>query len=585
MTTANPQAPPLAAGGGTPPPPPRPAARTATKLPRYEQLDAFRLIVITVVIFHTYQHSRGPSGFVLQLGTLSDSIVRNLDWLLSFYFIMTGFGVAVQLMRATIAGKSLPAPRDFVIKRLARLVPLYILVFLIVWEIRYAGTETQWNDLLWGITLMQSWSSEHIFRTIDPAWYLSVEIFFVFVLAAVGIPLMRRISKLRDEQARWRGCTAFAVALILIGLTWKGVAAWQGVDYDEWGIWFAPPAWVDIWGAGMLFGLAVMRWDRPDRWAPRGVPLLMVLAALAWLWFLTVISDQGWLPRFARWDSSTFALIGLMAAAVMTPPERRTRKIMGSAPIQLIAGISYGVFLWHAPIMNAFEPAFPLNTPEEWIVSTLALLAISFLVSFFTLRWVELPGQGFARIHLPERRRRWADARPIPTKVRPGDAVPAELAAILGDALPTPGVVLIGGAEKERPPGQDDGISVALRTLQAERFAMNVAGGDVAAVIAEDPERLRRRQAFDELDLPVRPADGARIAQSVGIGGLRQRWGPVVPARVALVIDGDGVVRDVLTDREGARLVRRAVDAAAPVARPGRGLGGGFDAGARPEPI
>ncbi len=137
-----------AAAGATAPPAGR-APKAPTKLPRYEQLDAFRLIVITVVVFHTYQHSRGPSGFVLQLGTLSDSIVRNLDWLLSFYFIhdrLRDRGAAdAHGDRGPFAPGAAGLPRQAT----RRLVPLYLLVFLIVWELRYAGTERQWNDLLW----------------------------------------------------------------------------------------------------------------------------------------------------------------------------------------------------------------------------------------------------------------------------------------------------------------------------------------------------------------------------------------------------------------------------------------------------
>jgi peptidoglycan/LPS O-acetylase OafA/YrhL len=555
-----------AAAPATPTPTPRAVEQRApTRLPRYEQLDAFRLVALTVIMYHTYQHSRGPSGFVLQLGTLSDSIVRNIDFLLSFYFILAGFSVSVQFIRPVLAGRTVPASRDFLIKRLARLVPLYMLVFLLVWELRYAGTERQWSDLLWGATLMQSWSTKHVFATIDPAWYLSVEINFVIVLAAILLPLLRRISRIPTERRRWQACIGIAAVLIVIGIAWKAVAQVQGVPYDDWGRWFAPPAWMDLWGLGMLFGMAVMRWDRPDRWAPRGIPLMMVVAALSWLWLLTVLADQTVLPRSARWLFSGFALLALLGASVMTPPERRTRKIMASKPIQTLAASSFGMFILHAPIMRAFETAFPLQTPAEWAASTLALIALTALLGFYTLRWIELPAQGLARIHLPERQRRWEGARPIAGRLRPGDPYPAELTTILG-SVPSPGVVLVGPSEFERPPSQDDGTGIALATLQTERFAMLAAGGDVAAVIADEPARLRRRQEFDQLDFPVEAADGNRLAQKVGVGGLRQRWGAVVPARAAIVIDAGGIVRDVLHDPDGARLVRRAIDAAAPVA-------------------
>lgn len=540
------------------------APKATPKAPRLEQLDAFRLIVIAVITFHTFQHSDGGGGIVLPPGTVIGSIMGNLDFLLAFYFLMSGFAIAVTLLRTTIEGKPLPATGAYVGKRLVRLVPLYLVVFLTVWELRYAGTEKQWADFFWGVTLMQSWSTDHIFATIDPAWYLSVEIGFLIATAVLVLPLLRRVSRLASPAARMRAVIAIAVGAIALSLAWKLGLAAGGVAYDEWGRWFAPPAWMDLWGIGMLFGLGVMRWAKADRHAPRFAPLAVVVASLSWLWVLVILADQAALPRTVRWIAASAGILGLMIASLMAPPQRITRRVMASRPIQTFGACSFGMFLVHAPILRylSSQEVLPLHTTEQWVLSTVALTALSAIIGWFTLRYIETPALGLVRLHLPERARRWHEARPIKARLQVGMPCPELLETEFGVG-PGPLVVLVSPASRLRSPSQRDPGMNALLELFANRFLVDAVGGKVAGLIGRDPLRMAPgRIEADTINLEMSGRTGEEIVKQVGVAGHRLRSGMIVPERVAIVVSAQGTVIGLLREEDGIELARAAVDLA-----------------------
>lgn len=545
----------------------KPAAK---KAPRLEQLDAFRLIVIAVITFHTFQHSDGGGGIVLPPGTVVGSIVGNLDFLLAFYFMMAGFGLAVQLLRPTLEGKELPSTGAFLVKRLVRLVPLYLIIFLLVWELRYAGTERQWQDLYWGVTLMQSWSTKHIFATIDPAWYLSVEIGFLLAAGFLLLPVLRRISRLERPEHRLRAVIALAVGIIVLSTAWKQGLAAMEVPYDHWGRWFAPPSWMDLWGIGMLFGLGVMRWATADRFAPRGVPLALVVGSLSYLWALVILSDTDHLPRTIRWICASVGLLGLMVASLMAPPERITRRVMASTPVQKFGACSFGMFLVHAPILRYFSHLgwLPLNTTAQWAWSTVALIALSALVGAFTLRFIETPLLGLARIHLPERSRRWHEARRIKPTLRPGMPCPG-IVRELFPVKPGPLVLLAGPTSRLRSPRQKDPNMNALLELVSNRFLIEAVDGSLHGLVAREAPRVQQPLGVeaDAINLEIEVISCEQMVQAVGLGGYRLRSGQIVPDRVAIVVSPAGIVVGVLDEQNGIELARQAINLALDSAR------------------
>ncbi len=147
-------------------------------------------------------------------------ILGNIDVLLPIFFILSGFALYYQLGGAVLQGKPLPASRTWLFRRALRLLPVYYLVFILVWVWRYGGSTMQWQDLAWGGLLMQTWSTDHIFRTIDPGWYLSVEWHFALVVAIAVLPWMRTIASW-PMRSRIVGLLVPPLVLAAITLWWR----------------------------------------------------------------------------------------------------------------------------------------------------------------------------------------------------------------------------------------------------------------------------------------------------------------------------------------------------------------------------
>src|SRR5690606_14084174 len=136
-------------------------------------------------------------------------------------FLLSGFALYYQLAGALLRGRPLPRSGAWLWQRALRLLPVYYVVFLVVWFWRSGGGEMQWLDLAWGLSLMQTWSTEHIFRTIDPGWYLSVEWQFALLSALVILPWLRLVSAW-PARSRLAGILLPPLALIALTIWWRG---------------------------------------------------------------------------------------------------------------------------------------------------------------------------------------------------------------------------------------------------------------------------------------------------------------------------------------------------------------------------
>ncbi|MDO9356186.1 MAG: acyltransferase, partial [Solirubrobacteraceae bacterium] len=283
---------------------------------RLQELDAFRALMVLVVSFHAYQASSGDlDAHALRDLSVGGVLLGNVDVLLPIFFVLSGFAIYYQFAAMVLGGKELPGSRLWLFKRALRLLPVYFVAFAVVWVVRYGGGEEQWKDLGWGLLLMQTWSTDHIFRTIDPGWYLSIEWQFAVVTAVVIMPWLRTISKW-PMRSRMAGLLVPPVVLTAITIWWRLSLEKAGVPGDHWGAWFAPPSWAMMYGAGMLLGLALVL-RPPHLWRlPKPAPTLIFWGATAFLIKLQLWRGE---DRFATIWYFHLAIIGVtlwMVAAI-----------------------------------------------------------------------------------------------------------------------------------------------------------------------------------------------------------------------------------------------------------------------------
>jgi peptidoglycan/LPS O-acetylase OafA/YrhL len=112
-------------------------------------------------------------------------------------------------------------------------------------------------------------------------------------------------------------------------------------------------------------------------------------SALASRWFLCVPALTFLLPLIQFWNSRVYQTVGLsalhlgIALSLRHMMERRYR-LLNSAPVMWLGGISYSLYLWQQPFLDRWSSApwaaFPLN-----LVLSVVLAAASYYL-------VEKPG-------------------------------------------------------------------------------------------------------------------------------------------------------------------------------------------------
>ena len=144
---------------------------------------------------------------------------------------------------------------------------------------------------------------------------------------------------------------------------------------------------------GALCAIALQHW-RP---AGRQVATLQVaglIAGAAVLWSYAEVSDTG--SSFYHGGAPLFAVLVavVIAAAVQSGPSP-LRAVLSPAPLRWVGRISYGVYLWHWPMIVWLTPArvhlhgLPLDVVR--VAATFSVAALSFYLVECPIRFGELP--------------------------------------------------------------------------------------------------------------------------------------------------------------------------------------------------
>lgn len=396
----------------------RAAAHPAVSGGRYAALDSLRgLCACLVALMHF------PSS-----GPIFDSpLIRHSYLMLDFFFVLSGFVIAHSY------GHRLESPRQvkmFLCLRFGRIYPLHLIMLFLLLALESLKLLTSmgtsmvpvtpafappWRGmdsvlanlaLLNGLGFYNTWNI--------PSWSIAIEFFayVAFALAAMlGLLSHRRL--------------AGAAALAIVAL-----ALFAGPDMDVlygWGVLRCL--------AGFSIGVLVHRMilrtpDSADTRAPTGVWLQeagMILAVLA----------------FVAWAGDTrasFAAAPLFAVAVAVFARERgaISRMLATYTMTKLGELSYSIYMIHMPLQYlfikcafAFEkmsgvPLTQLDTSspvptrfiaDDPVIGTFAYLAMLLLVigvSMLSRRFIEIPGQRFARKFAQHR---WGERRITP---RPG---------------------------------------------------------------------------------------------------------------------------------------------------------------------
>lgn len=464
------------------PPPPR------SHLPG---LDGLRGVAVLLVVAYHALPERLPGGFV------------GVD----VFFVLSGFLITALLLREKERSGSVRLG-SFWVRRVRRLVPaLVVMLTLVSAATLTVGHETGSGlrsqvvgALTWTsnwIQIHQGWSysDQHLPPLLNHLWSLGIEeqfyLLWPLLLLAALVVLKRRVSLY--------AVAALALASIALMAFWYRTGdpnrAYMGLDSHAFGL---------LLGAALALSAAphLIGSDAADETtgtvSARRRTLLAVLGLAVIMGFAAAVtwnSDANFLGGLGL---ASLASVAVIHAAANRGP---VASVLGWAPLRWLGERSYGLYLWHWPLIVF---AVRLAPPTDAELAASLAVAVAVLVSAMSYRWVEVP---MCRDGIGATLRRWRSALQDRRARRPRIVATATALA----------VVLAGAAMWQAP-------------AESEVENMLRVGQDVVIDSADDIES--RPEPVPE------PSASARACQPVAEGAPVTAFGDSVTVAVAPVLMG-----------------------------------------------
>jgi peptidoglycan/LPS O-acetylase OafA/YrhL len=341
-------------------------------------LDGLRgLAALAVVCLHVWMytsaHRPGRSDLI-------DAVVGEFRVAVGLFFVLSGFLLVRPWVAASRGERPLPALGPFALRRIARVGPAYWVAMTGTFALLAGsghGREADAGSLPVFVVYLENVFSSTRGKLDPPMWSLGIEVMFYAALPLIGLALMRAA-----RHRRVAGPLLVCAALTSAGLAWSFVGV-RGHWPNE--TMWTLPTYLPLFACGIAAAV-IAHGRHPTRLA--AFSLLLAGTAL-------VLAN-------GRWHESGTGFVGHVVAdlpagvgfgAIVAVVAARPAGLLSLAPFRALGTLSYGVYLWHMPVMFALmlRGAFPATAGEALprvLGPTLAIAAASWwLVERPALRW------------------------------------------------------------------------------------------------------------------------------------------------------------------------------------------------------
>jgi peptidoglycan/LPS O-acetylase OafA/YrhL len=315
--------------------------------PRFPLLDPLRAVAALCIVV---THTAGWSGF--NAAHALGAWTARLDCGVAIFFVLSGFLLYRPFVAARLDGRDRPRVARYARRRALRILPAYWTALIVVAVLLPRDAPGVFGSHWWAyFGLVQSWSSATIIGGLSVAWSLSVEAAFYVLLPVYALVMARLLrGRSRDDQAR--------VELAVLAVTGVLAVAMRTVvhvaDPDTVYLNTLPGTWA--WFCGGL-SLAVLSAWAPERLRPaREHPYAFWAAAFA---LLTVAAWGAGLPRVLGETYRTVPLaaehvlyLGIAVCLVAPGTAQARLPLLRSRPLVWLGLVSYGIFLYHQPLVG-----------------------------------------------------------------------------------------------------------------------------------------------------------------------------------------------------------------------------------------
>lgn len=345
------------------------------------------LAALWVMVYHAWVLA-GPRRLVVELGPVALDLTPlcSLGWAgVQIFFLLSGFLLALPFARYRTGNAPRPRVGAYLLRRVARVYPAYlvqlaVLLCIVSWTQHRLALEP--TALLGHLAMAFGPPPLGIGSpALNGAWWtLPVELSFYLLLPLLTPWLTRRGSLGLlvvglAIMAGWRLAVvvALADAPVPVRVLWSNQLPGNLDSFL-----------LGVYGAVLQVGREQGQGARPRHGSTVSLASLTLAALLAWM---HLQHDRYWMPSalFLLWTPlfGGAVLLVVRAGAARWPPLERT---LGHRVMQGVGLVSYGIYLWHLPLLEALSTRTALGTMPgyrfPWLLAsggalTLLLAALS----------------------------------------------------------------------------------------------------------------------------------------------------------------------------------------------------------------
>ncbi|WP_084622151.1 acyltransferase family protein [Demequina oxidasica] len=343
--------------------------RPVTSAGRYRPgLDGIRAFAVAGVLAYHFDATWLPGG-LLGVGV---------------FFTLSGFLITSILMSTWERRGNLNLG-DFWLRRARRLFPALVLVLasVVVATLIVAPSQlgarlrdsfaaafyvTNWADIFSGNSYFEQTAGPSPF---DHLWSLAVEEQFYLIWPLI---LLALLHLRRGQYVRVGILTSGLAALSFVLMYWltepgfDHTRVYEGTDTRAGGVLVGAALAIFLHASRTQSArLGVPAWD--ERPAPQWLDVVGV-AGLAVIAYLAVTTDE-YSTSLYTYGILVLSIATVAVIAAAAHPGSRVAKWLSVAPLRWVGERSYGIYLWHMPIIALMPAAFLADQP--WLRSSLAL--------------------------------------------------------------------------------------------------------------------------------------------------------------------------------------------------------------------
>lgn len=388
-------------------------------------LDGVRgLLCLSIAITHVTGYYSKHTANVWKTNVFGFSLV--------YFFVLSGFLLFLPYVRNIVAERSsarLPDVRDYAMHRFARIMPVYVVIFLIVnyfLRLSYVqnaaivpddartglGMITEPWKLLANLSLLQTYFPQYLETGIGPSWSLTLEYAFYLSLPLLGAALFA----VRKRSARNPFVLALLAPGILLGIGLVGRTLIPFVNHYGGTTNFVLLNWgpniaavftksfltnADNFAMGMFAAIvfvAIEHGALPERVSRR----VRVFSAAAILPVL--IASALTFAVAAQFSTAGIGLVAALMVLVVVVPLARGEKsrlahVLDVRPIRYVGEISLSAYLWHFPMLLLLGRLGLMagDTLSGMLYNIVLLLSTTILAATVTYYLVEKPAMNYVR--------------------------------------------------------------------------------------------------------------------------------------------------------------------------------------------